>query len=299
MKNTPLLTAALCCLCLFGQAQIQPILPQILPTDETRLESYELQGPVKSVQLKQNGIAYSKMSFDAQQRLSEEITYDETGTATMIIRFEYDADGKISAKITTNPLDDKQNDKEVFVYDEQGRLKETKNRSGKTVYEYKSDGRIESQNVYLKNKLSRISTCEYDAQGRLARLAEYYCNKRGNCDPSPLSPRYEYDGQGRPIMSVAQEGKVGEMRSQYRYDEQGRRSEDLHTVTLSGVRHENAIRYAYDGQGRVREMQALRGSVKESTTTYEYDARGNWSKFDSKDAEDKLIHTTERLIEYY
>lgn len=295
MKNTLFLASALCCLsAATGKTQISNILPKIPP--EYTAASYQLQGPVKSLQFKINGKLMYGYIFDAEQRLTEHTIYGDNAEQHSVFLYEYGANGKVSKKTTLVRTDSKLNDVEIFTYDDQDRLKEIKGKNGKRVYEYKSNGLVESDNVYVKNKLSRFYTCEYDAQGRLLRLNDYNCNKRGNCDPSPFSPSYGYDEQGRPNLEVRQQGQPEELRSEYSYDELGRRSEDVFASKEIG-RYQ--IRYSYNAEGRVQKTVLWHNEAIKSTSVFEYDAKGNWIKCTSESTNPEQISITEQIIEYY
>jgi hypothetical protein len=106
---------------------------------------------------------------------------------------------------------------------------------------------------------------------------------------------YEYDAGGRLVSKFQQMGLLGEERIAYAYDERGNPIEESH----ESVNREMQL----NAEGRPTSSGDIE-RMHEVRFSYEYDARGNWTKRTvssrvTKEAEFERSNTELRTIEYY
>ncbi len=194
---------------------------------------------------------HTEFSYDAAGKLVTE-TFSNSENYTAKTDFTYGPEGKIAEKVTVY---DKQEDRTVYTYDENGRLvkEERTVRAGEKVLQSSS---VEYTYDEAGNKLTQTEIRE----GNPVRVEEWTYNEAGKV----LTYR-ELDGKGN----------VGEG-MKYVYDKNGRLEEE---TFYRGESAEEAAVYVYDEAGRV--IKYASGIPYEKFITvnriilYTYDEFGN------------------------
>ena len=168
-------------------------------------------------------------------------------------------------------------------------------------YAYDVEGRQRAEAAYhMCGTFSSLHVSTYDRDGRLHEDILYQFRS--------LARRvYEYDGQGHP--STILSSKNGRLQStlHYRYDEQGRVSEQAESMPDGTPGGKTA--YEYDEQGQLVAEYFTNGldPALNAKSMYEYDPQGNWTRKTTRrvggnqadSPSDKPLERTERTILYF
>ena len=198
----------------------------------------------------------TKYVYDNFGYLSKEI--NDAGDNVV---YKYDAYGNIVSKT------DERGKTWRFEYDNQGRcIAQINPLDERTEYSYDKNGNVKSKIIYdSKNPDEKYKySYNYDAVGRLVDEVDIYGNKK----------HYEYDGNGNVSLYVDEEGFT----TNNKYDENNNL---IYSQTADKV-----ITYSVDSKGNIKNL-TVKGidendhevEVENHTRKYEYDLRGNISKF--------------------
>jgi YD repeat-containing protein len=166
-------------------------------------------------------------------------------------------------------------------------------------YAYDAAGHQRAEAVYhMCGTFSSLQVFSYDGDGRLHEQVTYQFRSLGK-------RVYEYAGQQRLTTVRIYKNGVLQSTTQYRYDDEGRMSEQAEL--LSDATIGNKTVYEYDDRGRlVTERFTNRlDPLLDAQSRYEYDQQGNWTRKTTRRAGGSLesttghIEVTERVIDYY
>ena len=193
-----------------------------------------------------------------------------------VIGYEYDADGRLIAKVFAN------DERKEYVWDSRGNLDYTVDASGTTDFTYDANDflvRIDypgdhwlayewneaGQRTSLTNELGNVQHYHYDNVGRLASMTD---------ESGGLIVQYDYDAAGRLATKTLGNGVY----TTYSYNE------DWELVELSNRMPDHTIlsqfAYEYDSRGRRIAMTSTYGQTDDPRTDYigrweyEYDDLG-------------------------
>lgn len=179
-----------------------------------------------------------------------------------------------------------------YIYDEQGRLKETIYGMGSKVYLYEGDEAIGYRSRTGSN-MGYLCTyqIERDDRGRVIQDKKVFSQLKGIESVRGIVYQYVYDENG--LLSIERhlrENNSPDYQWEYVYSNEGRRmSAAIYTIDPEGNKSENpetTIEYTYDEAGRLIEEKNLKGNPRETrydalnTKHYHYDALGNLIQLD-------------------
>ena len=244
-------------------------------------------------------LAVTQIGTDGIERVTHTTTYDQRGRRTTVhdlppavadvaMMFSIDGSeigyGAPGAKTMTTSYDERDLSREVLIQDARGasirRVTLTRDREGRVVTE-------EAQNIGPFTLPDAPGPVPAEDREQLQALVMRVFGA--------IRTTYEYDAGGRLVFRTQQMGLLGEERIAYAYDERGNPIEEFHE-SINREMHLDR-----DGgptsSGDTTRMHEVRFS-------YEYDARGNWTKRIvhgrvTRDAEFEQSNTELRTIEYY
>lgn len=139
---------------------------------------------------------YKVCEIDSRLNFTREDYYNSGGERYAYYVYTYDANDNVLTQIGYNP-DGTEVSNQSFTYYENGTKKtETKIVGGtKEIFEYNESGSMVSKETYNNNKLQEAYTCEYYAEGPLAKKSHncYYYSDGSSSSYEEI----DYDRQGR------------------------------------------------------------------------------------------------------
>ena len=245
------------------------------------------------------------------------------GVAQPLVSVTYDEKGRELTRVTHGPYALK----ETMTYDAAGRLTESSLTDWegelllKETYTYDAGSRLVEKSMRNATAPGPVKeTYAYDARGLLAEVAESYWGKRGN------RRAFTYDEKGRltAVETYTPKGKPGTSHVDIPHFDA---CPGAHKVTYGYGEGASPVEVrCYDEAGRERSKATLayddRGNVVEHTWSnptgslrrtykYEYDARGNWTKRETRvvsipapditgdTTRNHRTEVTRRIITYY
>lgn len=190
-------------------------------------------------------------TYDALNRVTEEILYDEMGNLNSAHELFYDEKGRLVKELIRDEFNDEALPVEID-YDNEGRVTEKR--------KYYADGTFEKDQYSYKDNIKIVlatdadgefiakMTFEYDQQEHLLKESEY------NMDDEPISSTENFYNTNGKVERAVYENKYEEIKAEqlYVYDDQDR----LITVTeknlISGKMVSKVI-WVYDGDKLVKE----------------------------------------------
>jgi len=266
--------------------------------------------PFEESKFNGRGNEISKMQYiNGQLGIKTEHSRDKAGNVTAIIRRNGDNtqldrtamtyNGKLLTEKKTFSNQDNPNGRTTYVYDKKGNLKgenlylNTEYIQVKNLYEYDAQNRKISETRYSKDKTLYKTTFEYDGKnitkkettgpdGAVTMTEKSSFDKEGN-----LLERYITDTYDRSVTHEA-----------YKYDNNGNMLS--YVISRNGSKEQELINI-YDSHNNLTATKTAnaKGEIIDSRTyTYEYDAKGNWTK-KTVSLTDQPAFIVERKIEYF
>lgn len=178
-------------------------------------------------------------------------TYDAGDNLLQVIR-------GLKANAGAAPTDDGSAITATYTFDAANRVLTQTLGSRKTAYTYDGQGR----NITVTDPRNTVTTHGFNAKGELQ-----YVIVDDVTGGLQLKTSYNYDAQSRVIMVIEGDGTLAARRTDYKYDELGRRTDEI--VDPNGVNLRT--RYEYDAAGHVL---IKRNALDEVVWRYRYDEAG-------------------------
>ena len=158
----------------------------------------------------------------------------------------------------------------------------------KYLYKFNQRGDLEERKSFYSDGTPYDSWhYKYDAEGRLVELVWYRCDGAG-CQ----TVNYEYDTTGKMVEMREMLGGEPIDRHIYKYDEQGRMTEDI-SCDSEGVTF-GKVCIRYDSKGRKsEEIDYATSGISSGKRVFTYDERGNNRSLSCYDKNGRLVVYTQ------
>jgi YD repeat-containing protein len=259
-------------------------------------EQWQLQGPVRSMRVEKI-LLTDNGKQEKSVELLDEASFDERGNLVFVGFIHPIPSGRYSARLT-NTYDAKGTLIKTAVHNADGSVNRDE------TYSYDGRGRkIETVWQWAGGKVFHQTTYTYNSRGLLTEEASRFSHRNWALSRT----NYSYDEKGRRTeLTYSSENPSGNSRTIYEYDDSTNRD----TTTIYDAEGKLFTQWIYRHDDRGRDVEVyLYGQdaalKRHSTMAYESDSRGNWTKLKItrevyKDGQSQVEHEVQRrIITYY